>query len=97
MSLRPLALAYSIVACGLIGTLPADSVPPSGDDILARVEIETNRRHLELTEYSGSRLYTMQNGRFGKQAAAAVLMSHRQIEGDKFTVVTRSGSGQLPP
>jgi len=75
--------------------LPADSIAPSGDDILVKVEAETNRRHLELTEYSGSRQYTLQNGRFGQQAAAVVLMSYRQIEGDKFTVVTRSGSGQL--
>ncbi len=78
-----------------MSVLPADSVAPSGDEILTRVEIETNRRHLELTEYSGSRQYTVQNGRFGQQAAAAVLMSHRKFEGDKFTVVTRSGSAQL--
>ncbi len=43
----------------------------------------------------GSRQYTMQNGRLGQQAAAAVLMSYREIEGDRFTVVTRSGSAQL--
>ena len=91
MSYRPLALGCSIVVCGLMSALPADSVAPSGDDILAKVEMETNRRHLELTEYSGSRQYTMQNGRFGQQAGAAVLMSYRQIEGDKFTVVTRTG------
>lgn len=95
MSFRPLALAYSIIVCGLMSGLPADSIAPSADDILAKVEVETNRRHLELTEYSGSRQYTMQNGRFGQQAAAAVLMSYREIEGDKFTVVTRSGSAQL--
>jgi negative regulator of sigma E activity len=95
MPFRPLALTYSIVVCGLMSTLPADSTVPSGDAILAKVEIETSRRHLELTEYSGSRLYTLQNGRFGQEAAAAVLMRHRILEGDRFTVVTRSGSNQL--
>jgi hypothetical protein len=95
MSFRPLAVAYSIVVCGLMSSLPADSIAPSGDEILAKVEAETNRRHLELREYSGSRQYTMWNGRFGQQAAAAVLMTYRRIEGDRFTVVTRSGSGQL--
>jgi hypothetical protein len=78
----------------LMSRLPADSAALSADDILAKVEAETNRRHLALTDYSGSRQYTMQNGRFGQQAAA-VLMHCRQVEGDKFTVVTRSGSGQL--
>ena len=95
MPFRALAVAGSLVVCGLMSMLPADSIGPSGDDILAKVEAETNRRHLELTEYSGSRRYTMQNERFGQQAVAAVLMSYRQIDGDKFTVVTRSGSGQL--
>ena len=95
MSFKPLALAYSIIVCGLMTRLPADSVAPSADDILARVEVATNRRHLELTEYSGSPQYPMQNGRFGQQAAVAVLMSYREIEGDKFIVVTRSGSAQL--
>ncbi len=95
MSFRPLAVAYSMLVCGLMGSLPADSIAPSGDDILAKVEAEINRCHLELTEYSGSRQYRLQNGRLGQRAVAAVLMSHRPIEGDKFTVVTRSGSGQL--
>ena len=95
MSFSPLAAAYAMLVSGLLGSLPADSIAPSGDDILAKVEAEINRCHLELTGYSGARQYTLQNGRLGQKAAADVLMSHRQVEGDKFTVVTRSGSGQL--
>jgi hypothetical protein len=90
MSFRPLAAACSIVICVLMSRLPADSIAPSGDDILAKVEAETNRRQVELTEYSGSRQYTMQNGRFGQQAGADVLMTHRRTEGDRSTLVSRS-------
>jgi len=88
-------VAYSIVVCGLMSSLPANSIAPSADEILAKVEAETNRRHLALAEYSGSRQYTVQNGRYGQQAAAAVLMTYRRIEGERFTVVTRSGSTRL--
>ena len=84
-----LALAMSI------GALPSASLTPSGDEILSRLEGETNRRHLLLKEYSGSRQYTLQNVRFGKQAAVAVLMNYRQPEGERYTVVTRSGSDKL--
>src|SRR5450432_97885 len=80
---------------GLIRILTADSVAPSGDEILARVESENNRRHDLLKEYSGSRQYTLQNLRFGKQAAVAVLMRYRTVEGERYTVLTRSGSDQL--
>lgn len=95
MPLRPLAFTYSIVVFGLMSTLPADSPAPSGNDILAKVETGNARRHLTLTEYSGARQYTMQNERLGQEAAAAVLLRYRLIGGDKFTVVTRSGSVQL--
>jgi hypothetical protein len=37
----------------------------------------------------------LQNGRFGTQARTAVFMRHRLFDGDRFTVITRSGSGQL--
>jgi hypothetical protein len=79
----------------VIGALAADSVPPSGNEILARVENESSRRHILLKEYSGSRQYTMQNLRFGKQAAVAVLVNYRQVEGKSYTVLTRSGSDKL--
>ena len=69
--------------------------PPSGDEILARLESENSRRHLLLKEYSGSRRYTLQNSRFGKQAAVAVLMRYRHPEGERHTVLTRSGSDTL--
>jgi hypothetical protein len=88
-SLRRLAIG------ALLFTAMADTVTPSGDDILARLESETNRRHALLKEYSGSRQYTLQNLRFGKQAAVAVLMSYRQAEGQRYTVLTRSGSDTL--
>jgi negative regulator of sigma E activity len=94
LSMKALTLACSMLVCGVLGN-PADSTSPSADEILAKVQLETNRRHVELTEYSGSRQYTLQNGRFGAQARTAVLMRHRLVDGDRFIVVTRSGSGQL--
>jgi hypothetical protein len=80
---------------GLIHALAADSMAASSDEILARVESENNRRHDLLKEYSGSRQYTLHNLRFGKQAAVDVLMSYREVEGERYTVLTRSGSDQL--
>src|SRR5450432_1513501 len=89
------SVSCGLVLGGLIRILAADSVAPSGDEILARVESENNRRHDLLKEYSGSRQYTLQNLRFGKQAAVAVLMRYRTVEGERYTVLTRSGSDQL--
>lgn len=80
---------------GLIPALTAGPAAPSSDEILARIESENHRRHVLLKEYSGARQYTLQNDRFGKQAAAAVLMSYRQVEGEHYTVLTRSGSDRL--
>jgi hypothetical protein len=88
----PIAFAISQA---LIGTLSAGSVAPSADEILARLESENNRRRVQLKEYSGSRQYTMKNLRFGKQAAVAVLISYSQLEGERYTVLTRSGSDKL--
>jgi hypothetical protein len=89
-----LLLAFAI-AQALIPALTAGPAAPSSDEILARVEIENNRRHVVLKEYSGSRQYTLQNRRFGKQAAVAVLMNYRQAEGEQYTVLQRSGSDKL--
>ena len=86
-------IGYSIVSGGL--ACAADAVAPSGDEILARLQAENKRRHVELKEYSGSRQYTLQNLRFGKQAAVDVLMNYRQVGGERYTVVTRSGSDKL--
>jgi hypothetical protein len=88
-------LGYLIAIGGQTRALPADSAALSGDEILARLESENNRRHVLLTEYSGSRQYTLHNLRFGKQAATSVLMNYRQLEGERYTVVTRSGSDKL--
>ena len=81
MSLGSYLLGFVIVIAGLIRTVIANPVVPSGDEILARIETESNRRHVLLTDYSGSRQYTLQNLRFGKQAAVAVLMNYHQFEG----------------
>ena len=80
---------------GLMPALTAGPVAPSSAQILAGVEGENNRRHAMLKEYSGSRQYTLLNQRFGKQAAVAVLMSYRQVEGERYTVLMRSGSDRL--
>jgi len=80
---------------GLFPALTAGPVVPSSDEILARLVSETNRRHVMLKEYSGSRQYTLQNERFGKQAAVAVRMSYGEVEGERYTVLTRSGSDRL--
>jgi hypothetical protein len=87
-----LAVAISL---GLISSVTADSVAPSSDQILARLETKNNRRYTILKEYSGSRQYTLQNQRFGKQAAVDVLINYRQVKGADFTVVSRSGSVKL--
>lgn len=76
-------------------TVPAGSVTPSGDEILAKLQGENARRHFTLKEYSGSRQYTLQNLRFGKQAAVAVLMNYHEVEGERYTILTRSGSDKL--
>jgi MucB/RseB N-terminal domain len=95
MSRTGFALARGIVAAGLTCILTAESAPPSSEVILERLENETNRRHALLTEYSGTRQYTMQNQRFGKRAAVEILMNYRQSEGEHYTVLARSGSDKL--
>ena len=89
------ALLWMAISQVIVHTLAVETVTPSSDEILARLERETNRRHVLLKQYSGSRQYTMQNPRFSKQAAVAVLMNYRQVEGARFTVLTRSGSETL--
>ena len=95
MSFGLYVLGYLLVSGGLIRTLAADFLAPSSAEILARIESENNRRHVLLKEYLGSRQYTLQNLRFGKQAAVGVLMSYRQVEGERYTVLKRSGSDKL--
>jgi hypothetical protein len=89
-----LLLAIAI-SQALIRSLTADSEAPSSDEVLARLESENNRRRVLLKEYSSSRQYTMKNLRFGKQAAVAVLINYHQVEGERYTVLTRSGSDKL--
>jgi hypothetical protein len=93
--LRLFAFGFLLVPGALSQAPVADSVTPSGDEIIARVEIENARRHALLKDYSIALQYTLQNARFGKRAAAGVLMRYRQIEGERYTVLTRSGSGSL--
>jgi len=89
------ALARLMVIGGLFVTLMADSVALTSGEIMAKVESETTRRHLLLKEYSGRRQYKLENPRFGQRAAASVMMNYRQAEGERYTVLTRSGSGSL--
>lgn len=88
-------LGCLIVTAVLSPALKAGSLTPSSDEILFRVENENTRRHKLMKEYSGSREYTLQNLRFGKQAEVVVLMNYRQFEGERYTVLTRSGSDRL--
>ena len=83
------------ISQALMPALAAQSLTPSGDEILAKVESETNKRRALLKEYSGSRQYTMHNRRFGKQAEVAVRIRYSQAEGERYTVLTRSGSDKL--
>ena len=89
---RNLILAISL---SLVAGLNADPVTPSSDEILARMEVEHGRRHGLLKQYSGSRRYTLQNTRFGKEAAVGVEMRYRETEGERYTVLTQSGSDKL--
>lgn len=89
---RNLMLAVSLT---LIRGLTADPVAPSGEEILARMETETGRRQDLLKQYSGSRRYTLQNLRFGKEAAVGVEMNYRAPDGERYTVLTQSGSDKL--
>ena len=89
------ALGCLLVVGGLSRAQVADFVTPSSDEIIARVETENGRRHTVLRGYSSSLQYNLQNPRFGKQAVVGVLMSYRQMEGERFKVLTRSGSESL--
>lgn len=71
------------------------ALAPSSAEILAGIETENGRRHDLLKAYSGSRQYTLQSLRFGKQAAVAVHTNYRQVEGESYTILTRSGSVKL--
>jgi hypothetical protein len=89
------ALGCLILTGGMVRAFTADSLAATSDEILARVEAEIARHRVLLKEYSVSRQYTMENFRFGKQAAVAVLMSYRLVDGERYTVLTRSGSDKL--
>lgn len=89
---RNLILAISL---SLLPGLTADPAGPPSEEILARMERETGRRHDLLKQYSGSRRYTLQNARFGKQAAVSVEMQYGETAGERYTVLTQSGSEKL--
>lgn len=84
-----------VLSQALVRTVATCSLAPTADEILARIEIETSRRQTRLQAYSGARLYKLQNRRFGKEAAVSLRMDHRHAEGDRYTVVERSGSERL--
>src|SRR3954462_5857326 len=79
----------------LMHGLPAAPVSPSGDQILSRMESENGRRHELLKQYSGSRRYTLQNARFGKEAAVGIEMKYREPDGESYSVLAQSGSDRL--
>jgi hypothetical protein len=83
------------ISQALMGTITAGPAALSGEEILARLESENNRRRMLLKHYSGSRQYTMHNARFGKRAAAEVVMSYHHLDGERYTVLARSGSDKL--
>ena len=91
---RAVVLTFALSQAPL-RSLRADVRTPTGDEILARVESENSRRHDSLRIYTGTRQYMLQNMRFGKRAAVAVLMSYREVEGERYTIVNRSGSEKL--
>ncbi|MEO8594623.1 MAG: sigma-E factor regulatory protein RseB domain-containing protein [Candidatus Solibacter sp.] len=78
----------------LMHGLPAE-LESSGEQILSRMESENGSRHDLLIQYSGSRQYTLKNARFGKQAAVGVAMKYRHPDGEKFLVLSQSGSDRL--
>ena len=79
----------------LIHGLTAELVSPSGDEILARMESADGRRHDLLKRYTGSRRYTLQNARFGKEAAVGIEMKYHEPDGERYRVLTQSGSDKL--
>jgi negative regulator of sigma E activity len=79
----------------LIHGLTAESVSTSADEILTRVENANGRRRDLLKRYTGSRQYTLQNARFGKEAAVGIEMKYREPDGELYTVLTQSGSDKL--
>jgi negative regulator of sigma E activity len=83
------------ILLSLVPGLIADQVAPSSEEILARMETETGRRHDLLKQYSGSRRYTLQNTRFGKEAEVGIEMRYHEPDGERYTVVTQSGSDKL--
>jgi hypothetical protein len=92
---RLCAIGFLLVLGGLSQAQVTDPVTPSSDEIIARVEIENGRRHTFLKEYSTSLQYTLQNSRFGMQASVGVRMNYHEANGERYTVLTRSGSGSL--
>jgi len=79
----------------LIHGLTAEPASTSADEILTRMESANGRRRDLLKRYTGSRQYTLQNARFGKEAAVGIEMKYREPDGERYTVVTQSGSDKL--
>ncbi len=97
---RPTQIGVGFLCLALAASQPFvaplnGSVKDAGDDILAKVENEHSRRHALMPQYTGDRQYTLQNQRFGKEAAASVVMNYRHGEGEHYIVWKRSGSEKL--
>lgn len=78
-----------------MGNVTADLVRPSNEEILARIETENMRRHTLLKAYSGSRQYTLENPLFSQPAVVALRMNYQRAEGERYTVLTRTGPARL--
>ena len=88
---RLLLLAISLLLMDGLTAEPASTC----DEILNRMESENGRRHDLLKRYSDSRRYTLQNARFGKEAAVSIEMKYRDPDGESYLVLTQSGSHKL--
>src|SRR5207302_10675501 len=87
--------AYLIVIGWLIPVTAADPAESSASEILARIESQNNRRDLVLKRYSASGQYILRNQRLGKRATVNVVMNYRDSDGQRYTILTRSGSDKL--
>jgi negative regulator of sigma E activity len=87
------ALLRGLAACVLVAAASPNLT--TGESVLAKVELESNRRHAALTGYTGSRVYRLLSQRFGQEADVTVVAKYRAAEGERFTVVERAGSGRL--
>ncbi|MBI4877637.1 MAG: hypothetical protein HY822_23645 [Acidobacteria bacterium] len=91
---RTLRLAVLVVAAGLCAQEPAASPARSLslNEVLARMAAMDHVRAGCLSEYSGTRLYVLDNKRFGTHAEMQVRMTFQPPAAKTFEVVSAKGS-----